>query len=111
MDGERYYCPCCGYHGLHEPAYSEMPPTPFGYDDDPRGQRPGVLLRPVPSGARESADGVVPFGPATGRVVAGSTVAGGWYPPRRTAGRCFRPCLIGCSQTMAPPGGPAELYL
>ena len=35
MDGERYYCPCCGYHGLHEPAYSEMPPTPFGNLGDP----------------------------------------------------------------------------
>lgn len=35
MDGERYYCPCCGYRGPHEPAYSEMPPTPFGNLGDP----------------------------------------------------------------------------
>jgi len=31
VDGERYYCPCCGYHGLQEPAYG----FEFGYDDDP----------------------------------------------------------------------------
>lgn len=30
MVGERYNCPCCGYLGLSQPAYSEMPPAPFG---------------------------------------------------------------------------------
>jgi hypothetical protein len=24
-----YFCPCCGYRGLHQPAYTELPPPPF----------------------------------------------------------------------------------
>lgn len=30
MAAEPFYCPCCGYRGLSEPAYTEMPGPPFG---------------------------------------------------------------------------------
>lgn len=30
MGAELYYCPCCGYRGLSQPAYTELPPPPFG---------------------------------------------------------------------------------
>ena len=35
MGAERYHCPCCGYRGLHHPAYPELPPAPFGDLGDP----------------------------------------------------------------------------
>jgi hypothetical protein len=33
--GELFYCPCCGYRGLHGPAYSEISSPPFGDPGDP----------------------------------------------------------------------------
>lgn len=35
MSEGNYYCPCCGFRGLVEPAYSELPIPPFGDLGDP----------------------------------------------------------------------------